>query len=65
MNTPRLYVESDGDRVPKDVYICAEGGERVATMEGHDENRMFKLARFIVEACNNHNSKPVMEPPKP
>lgn len=58
MSTPsfRLYVESDGDRKPKDVYICAaDEGTRVATMEGHDENAMFKLARYIVRSVNCHD----------
>jgi hypothetical protein len=45
------YVESDGDRVPKDVYIC-DGSERVLTMECASENRRFRLARTIARALN-------------
>lgn len=45
------YVESDGDRVPKDVYIC-DGVERVLTMECASEDRRFRLARKIVKALN-------------
>jgi hypothetical protein len=49
----RLYMESDGDTYPKDVYICAEGeGGRVATMHGCNEIAMKRLAK---EICNAYN----------
>lgn len=48
-----LRVESDGDRVPKDVYIIDdEESERIATMEGHNETRMFANARRLVRGAN-------------
>lgn len=46
------YVESDGDRVPKDVYICESDGSRVLTMECASEDRRFRLARQIVNVLN-------------
>lgn len=46
------YVESDGDRVPKDVYVCESDGSRVLTMECASEDRRFRLARRIVAALN-------------
>lgn len=46
------YVESDGDRVPKDVYICESGGGRLLTMECESEDRRFRLARRICNALN-------------
>lgn len=46
------YVESDGDRVPKDVYVCESGGGRVLTMECDSEDRRFRLARRIVSLLN-------------
>ena len=53
MTFPKFYVESDGDRVPKDVYICAgDGLGRIATIEGASESTKFKIARFIVDSCN-------------
>lgn len=56
------YVESDGDRVPKDVYICADG-ERVLTMECASEDRRFRLARKICNLLNQEASLPGLEPP--
>jgi hypothetical protein len=56
MNSPKFYVESDGDRVPKDVYICADDGlGRVATIEAVSENQKFKIARLLVHAANSHD----------
>lgn len=46
------YVESDGDRVPKDVYVCESDGGRVLTMECASEDRRFRLARQIVSLLN-------------
>lgn len=46
------YVESDGDRVPKDVYICESDGSRVLTMECASEDRRFRLTRQIVALLN-------------
>ena len=50
----KLFVESDGDRVPKDVYICESGRhDRVCTMDGTSETTMFASAREIVKAVND------------
>lgn len=49
------YVESDGDRVPKDVYIC-DKEERIATLECASEQRRFRLARLIVRALNHQTA---------
>lgn len=49
------YVESDGDRVPKDVYIC-DGQERVLTMECSSEDRRFRLARRICALLNGSDA---------
>ena len=47
------YVESDGDRVPKDVYIVdGSSSERVLTMECASEDRRFRLALKIVSLLN-------------
>lgn len=48
----RYYVESDGDRAPKDVYLCESSGERVLTMECASEDRRFRLARKICNLLN-------------
>lgn len=50
------YVESDGDRVPKDVYICESGGGRVLTMECENEQTRFHLARRICAMLNGSNA---------
>lgn len=51
--TTRLAVESDGDRVPKDVYLIDQDGHRVATMDAvHGDQAMFALAREICKAFN-------------
>ncbi len=51
------YVESDGDRVPKDVYICELGGcERLLTMECASEDRRFRLARRICNLLNGSDA---------
>lgn len=49
------YVESDGDRVPKDVYVCDES-ERVLTMECASEDRRFRLARKICAMLNGSDA---------
>lgn len=49
------YVESDGDRTPKDVYIC-DGQERVLTMECASEDRRFRLARRIAAMLNGSDA---------
>lgn len=56
-NSMPYYVESDGDRVPKDVYIC-DGQGRVLTMECASEDRRFRLARQIVSLLNAAQAKP-------
>lgn len=51
----RLYVETDGDRYPKDVYICEDGGsDRICTMNSSNERRMVAMAREMVEAVNRN-----------
>ena len=47
------YVESDGDRVPKDVYVCDDTEGRILTMECASEDRRFRLARTIVALLND------------
>jgi len=49
----KLRLETDGDRYPKDVYLC-EGDERIATMEGHNETTMRHKAIEICRAVNSH-----------
>ena len=49
------YVESDGDRTPKDVYVC-DGVERVLTMECASEDRRFRPARQICALLNGSNA---------
>jgi hypothetical protein len=51
----KLLVESDGDRYPKDIYLVDDEGTRVATMEGHNEQTMFKTARAISHSVNLHD----------
>jgi hypothetical protein len=49
----RLYWESDGDRYPKDVYICeSETNDRLCTMEGTNEAQMKHRAQEICNAVN-------------
>lgn len=50
------YVESDGDRTPKDVYVCESGGGRILTMECDSEDRRFRLARRIVALLNGSDA---------
>jgi hypothetical protein len=51
------YVESDGDRVPKDVYICeSDGCGRILTMECASEDRRFRLARRICNMLNGSDA---------
>lgn len=50
------YVESDGDRTPKDVYICESDGSRVLTMECASEDRRFRLARRICALMNGSDT---------
>lgn len=50
------YVESDGDRTPKDVYICESDGGRVLTMECASEDRRFRLARRIASLLNGSDA---------
>ncbi len=52
------YVESDGDRVPKDVYIVdSEHGGRFLTMECESENARFVFARHIAAHLNGMKAK--------
>lgn len=51
------YVESDGDRVPKDVYLCHPDEGRVLTMESPKENRRFALARLICSLLNGREGE--------
>jgi hypothetical protein len=49
-----IYLETDGDRSPKDVYLCEDfGGGRIATMHGDNEREMVARAKEIVTACNS------------
>lgn len=49
----RLFVESDGDRYPKDVYICEDGeNDRLCTMDGTNETTMRHKANEICDAVN-------------
>jgi hypothetical protein len=50
------YVESDGDRVPKDVYICDSDEGRILTMECASEDRRFRLARRICNMLNGSDA---------
>lgn len=50
------YVESDGDRIPKDVYICDSTEGRLLTMECASEDRRFRLARQICSLLNGANA---------
>lgn len=50
------YVESDGDRIPKDVYVCESDGSRVLTMECASEDRRFRLARRICALLNGSDA---------
>ena len=56
----RLHVETDGDTYPKDVYLV-QGGQRVATIEGHNQIEMLTLAK---EICVAYNAKHNPQPPK-
>lgn len=47
----RLHVETDGDHYPKDIYLIQDG-QRVATIEGHNEREMLTLAKEICAAYN-------------
>lgn len=50
----RLYYESDGDRVPRDVYICENGvNDRLCTMDGTSEVKMRHAAQEICDAVNS------------
>mgnify|MGYP001577031765 CR=1 FL=1 len=52
----RLYVETDGDRYPRDVYIVeSQGAGRFLTMHGDNENTMRHYAQRICDMLNDPN----------